>query len=475
MIKELRGKGALLLDDQEVLTGKFEVSHDLNQSNGLVVRFQAAGSAAAKFEERMASGEREDLERRLALDGETNDSIPVKIDQLLIGHRTLSRESGQPMQMVLTLFPRAPLAVGASPKGASAFQFLCPNLLFNDLMSTAQADGGYKMDTVLVKTEHYDKAVQFTLKQLPDYEEASATVQQTTKSRWTATLDVEATDGSALEVEVASSLADDFLLLLSFALSKRVTWVSLEASDDSGSFQRIRSGTAMNLKAFPGSVMDDGALVAGDKGRARQPLSEFMEAALPAYWNLSEPVQKRLQEAIERMCESIERFFTPATITLAGRSFESLCRGFLGKGEQFYLTDNDGANTDLRKTLLDKLSEFGGLWWQEDRENAEEWSERLDGHVDSLMRRPFKVQLSTLLDRYLKNTGNPYNSTWKNQFVNARNNAAHDSPVGRKEAVAWVKGITLLSQVILKILGYRGPYMSFYGDGMSESKWLTLN
>lgn len=475
MIQELHGKGTLLLDDEEVLAGEFKVSHDLNQSNGLVVRFQAAGSAAATFEERMASGEREDLERRLALDGETDDSIPVKIDQLLIGSRTLSKEEGNFLQIELTLIPRAPLAVDAPPKGASAFQFLCPNLLFNGLMRTAQADGGYKMDTVLVETKHYDKAVRFTLKQLPDYEEASAIVQQTTKSRWTATLRVETIDGSALEMEEAILLADNFLLILSFALSKRVTWVSLEASDDPGSFQRIRSGTVTNLKSFPGSVMGDGALVAGEKGRARQPMSEFMKVALPGYWSLDKLAQNYLREAIERMCESIERFFTPATVTLAGRSFESLCRGFLGKGDQCYLAEDYGANTVLRKALLAKLSEFGAMWRLKDRESAEEWSERLHGHIDYLLHRPLKLQLATLLDRYLKDTGNPYESSWKNQFVNARNNASHDSPVGRKEAVAWIKGITLLSQVILKILGYRGSYMSFYGDEMSESKWPVIN
>ena len=451
MIKELRGKGALLLDDQEVLTGKFDVSHDLNQSNGLVVRFQAAGSAAATFEERMVSGEREDLERRLALDGETDDSIPVKIDQLLIGQRTLSRKSGQPMQMVLMLLPRASLAVGTPPTDVSAFEFLCPNLLFNGLMSTVQVDGGYKRDTVLVETEYDGRAVRFRLKQLLNYEEAAAEVQQTTKSKWTATLRVETIDRSALEMEEGILLADNFLLLLSFALSKRVTWVLLEVSDNPGSFQRIHSGTVTNLKSFPGSVMRDGRLTMG-VARLRQPLSEFMGSALPAYWGLERHEQERLQEAIQCMCESIERFFSPATITLAGRAFESLCKGFLDRHDQSYPSEDYQGHVDLRTVLNDKLREFGDLWANIKEHPAEEWCERLDGHVSNLLRRPFKLQLESLLEKYLARTENHYDPRWANQFVNARNSAAHYSSLAQKEYNAWVKGITLLSQVILKIL-----------------------
>ena len=475
IITELHGRGELLLDDQEVLTGNFEISYDLNRNNGLVVKFQAAGNDAVAFEERMALGEREDLERRLALAGETDDSISVKIDQLLIARRTVSRKSGQPMQLVLVLLPRAPLTVAVPPDGASTFQFLCPNLLFTGLMSTAQEDGGYKMDTVIVETEHDGKGVRFRLKQLPGYEEAAADVQQTTKNRWTATLDVETADGSTIKVEEASSLADDFFLLLSFALSVRVTWVSLKAGNGSKEFQKIRPGTIINLNSFPGSVMGDGTLVAGNNGFARHPLSEFMEVALPGYWSLAKVERNYLREAIERMCESIERFFTPATITLAGRSFESLCRGFLNKGERSYLAGADDASVDLRKSLAAKLTEFGEIWRQKDSESADEWSKLLEGYVASLMRRPFKAQLSTLLNRYLKNTGNPYNPTWKNQFVNARNKAAHDSAIGKEEASAWGKGITLLAQVILKILGYSGPYVNFYGNGAFTSRWSIIH
>jgi len=59
--------------------------------------------------------------------------------------------------------------------------------------------------------------------------------------------------------------------------------------------------------------------------------------------------------------------------------------------------------------------------------------------------------------------------------VKARNAAAHYSPVGQGEFDAWVKGITLLSRVILKILGYSGAYLDFYGDGAAETKWSIVN
>jgi len=61
------------------------------------------------------------------------------------------------------------------------------------------------------------------------------------------------------------------------------------------------------------------------------------------------------------------------------------------------------------------------------------------------------------------------------EFVDARNAAAHRSPVEQQEFDSWLKGITLLSQVVLKILRYRGPYVSFYGDGEGESKWSAVN
>jgi len=88
--------------------------------------------------------------------------------------------------------------------------------------------------------------------------------------------------------------------------------------------------------------------------------------------------------------------------------------------------------------------------------------------------RPFKLQMRSLADRWLTKTGNSYESTWITQFVNARNSAAHYGPITRKEADAWVKGIALLSRVLLKILGYTGPYVNFWGDGEPVSEWSVL-
>jgi len=473
MIQEQRGRGTLLLDDKEVLAGEFEVSHDLNQSNGLVLIFEAASNAAVTFETRMASGERDVLERRLALRGETDDGILVRVNRLLMANRDLSQEVGQPMQTVLRLLPCTFVHIGAPLDEASLFRFSCPNLLFDGFVMTEQADGSHRRDTVSVDASRDGRRLSFRLKQLPDYKEGAETVQQTTRSRWTATLEVQTDDGSTLEVDEASSLADDFLLLLSFALSRRATWVSLEASDDSGSFQRIRSGTATNLKSFPGSVMRGGRLTGGASG-LRQPLSEFMGSALPAYWGLERHEQERLQEAIECMCESIERFFSPATITLVGRAFETLCHRFLSKAEQAYLSRDSEQDRNLKATLHADLDAFASQWATKEKIMAEEWSERVDGHMSNILRRPFKLQLQSLLDRWLLQTRNKYDSTWPPQFVDARNCAAHYSSVGQKEYNAWVKGITLLSQVILKILGYSGPYGSFYRDGKSESKWSAM-
>ncbi len=475
MIPDIRGKARLILEGDVILTGTFQISHDLNRGNGLVVAFEASGYEAAAFHARLGPGRRSDQER-LALAGETDDGSPVRIQEVLIELRTLSREAGRPTKMTLNLFPRTSLIVGKPPKDASAFRFLCPNLLFGGMASTKQPDGGFRRDTILLETTYNRRQVRLRLRQLTGYDEMAEIVKQTTASAWTATLDVQAVDEAVLDEQEACSLVDDFLLLLSFALSRRALWVSLEVTDPPASYRRVRYGTATNLKAFPASVMGDGQLVAGDNRIPRQPLSEFMEVALPAYWALERDEQECLREAIDCMCESIERFFSPAAVTLAGRAFEALCKGFLDKEEQSYLSKKDcQQHVDLKVALRAKLEEFGALWTATEKSPAEEWRQRLDGHASYLLRRPFKLQLESLLEKYLVRTENPHDPSWGRQFVKARNNAAHPGPVGRQEFDSWLKGITLISQVLLKILGYSGPYRSFYGDGAAESKWPALN
>ena len=477
MIADLVGKGRLLLDGEVVLTGTFDISHDLNRGNGLVVAFEAGGYEAAAFHARLGPGRRIDQER-LALEGETDDGFPVRIQEILIGLRTLSGEAGQPTQTTLNLFPRASLIVGKLPENASAFRFLCPNLIFGGKMSTRQAGGGFRRDTVFLETTYNRRQVRFRLQQLPEYEEAAETVRLTTSSMWTARLEVETIDESALDEEEACLLADDFLRLLSFALSRRALWVSFDVTGLPAPYRSVRYGAATNLKSFPASVMGDGQLTQGNDRQPRHPLSEFIETALPTYWALERDEQEYLRETINCMCESIEHFFSPAAVTLAGRAFEALCKGFLDKEEQSYLSKKDcQQHVDLKVTLREKLEEFGALWAAIEKLAAEEWVERdrLEGHVKNLLRRPFKLQLESLLEKYLVSTGNPHDPSWGRQFVNARNSAAHHDPVGQQEFNSWVKGITLLSQVVLKILGYSGPYVSFYGDGTAESKWSTLN
>jgi hypothetical protein len=330
------------------------------------------------------------------------------------------------------------------------------------------------MDTVLVEAGRIGRTYRFVLRQLSDYDAAASLLERTTRSAWTATLTVEAEDGSPLGVDDASSLADDFLVILSFALSRRAAWAILHVTEPSGEFTLVRPGTNINLKSLPGSVMGGGHLVVGRSGQAEQPLSEFMEVALRSFWELEKRKQDALREAIECMCESVQRFFSPAAIALVGRAFESLCDAFLDSAEQSYLSVDCEQHAHLKDALRAHLESFAASWRGTEKESAEEWSTRLNGHISNLLQRPFKLRLRSLLDRWLVATGNPYDTAWANRFVDARNSAAHCSEVREREFDSWIKGSTLLSRTLLKILGYSGPYVDFYGDGLGESRWSAL-
>jgi len=309
---------------------------------------------------------------------------------------------------------------------------------------------------------------------LPGYEEAIESLERSTSSVWTAKLDVSALDWIGFDIGEAIAVADDFLLLLSFALSRRVMWVSLKTMHPGITHREVRYGTAMNLKAFPGSAMGDGALTLGARRVAEHPLSEFLAAALPAYWRLERIEREALEAAIRLLCESIQQFFSPAAVTLVGRAFETLCSRFLSKSERDYLSGDSQPERDLKDQLASELSKFARSWASLDKPSSEEWAARLDGHVSNALRRGFKLQLCSLLDRWLTMTGNTYEPAWVNQFVNARNSAAHSGPIKEKEFDAWVKGATLLSRVVLKILGYAGLYVDFWGRGERASEWSTL-
>ena len=473
-IPKLRGPGELLVANDTVLAGGFAISHDLNQSNGLIVEFAASGDEAVNFEGRISSEDGPQIERNLALKGKAQHGQPVSIDKLLIGNRNLSRSGGKPLRTVLTLLPRDTLLVGTEPPSVSQVRFFIPNVRFGGMARTPRSGGGSKLDTVLIDTKLDGRSVQIRLQQLPDYKESIQRLGRSTSSVWTARLDVSSLEETGLKLDEAKAVADDFLLLLSFALSKRVMWVALKTMDPDITYREVCYGTTMNLKAFPGSVMGDGKLVAGNRGFTRHPLTEFLEAALPAYWGLDQDEQQAIGAAIELLCESIERFFSPAAVTLVGRAFEILCRRFLSASERAYISGASQTEKDLISALTTQLAAFAKCWGASDKASSGEWADRLNGHVSNLLRRPFKLQLRCLADRWLTKTGNTYESTWVNQFVNARNSAAHYGPIKQREFDAWVKGIALLSRVVLKILGHTGPYVDFWGEGERVSEWSTL-
>ena len=474
MIPELRGVGSLLLGDEELLAGDFTITHDLNQSNGLIVDFVAAGDEAISFEGRINSEDGPQIERNLALKGSTQHGQPISIAKLLISNRNLSRDGEKPLRTVLTLLPRDTLLVGPESPVVRQVKFFIPNVRFGGMVSTPQPGGGSRRDTILVETRIDDLPVRFRLQQLPDYEESVEKLGRSTSSFWTAQLDVSSLDATGLTLDEAKILAGDFLLLLSFALSRRIMWVTLETEESDTTYREVRYGTTMNLKAFSGSVMGDGRLVAGNRGFAKHPLTELLETALPAYKALPKDERQAVEAAIVLMCESIERFFSPAAVTLVGRAFEILCRRLLSSSERSYLSGDSQSEKDLVSSLETRLTTFAEDWQSFDKPSGEEWATRLDGHVSNILRRPFKLQIHSLADRWLKEMGNTYESTWINQFVNARNSAAHYGPITRKEADAWVKGIALLSRVLLKILGYAGPYLDFWGEGEHVSEWSVL-
>jgi len=474
VIPNLQGNGKLLFGDEQLLSGDFLISHDLNQSNGLVVEFKNSDAETVGFEARINSADGPQIERNLALKGTTRHGQPVSIDKLLIGGRNLMRDAGRPLQVKLTLFPRDTLVVGSKPPSVNKVSFFIPNIRFRGMARVPGSGGAPRFDTVLVDTELGGSRVRFRLQQLPDYEEQMERLGRGTSSCWTARLNVASLGEAGLALDEAKALADDFLLLLSFALSKRVMWVVLKAMGPEITHREARYGTAINLKAFPGSVMGDGNLVRGDGGFTRHPLTEFLEVALPAYWSLAKKEKQDVEAAIGLLCESIERFFSPAAVTLVGRAFEILCRRFLSASERAYLAKDVQPEKDLVSILTSELSKFAECWSIVDKPSSEEWTDRLDGHVSNVLRRPFKLQLHSLLARWLTNTGNAYEPTWANQFVNARNSAAHYGSITQKESDAWVKGTTLLCRVLLKILGYAGPYVDFWGEGERVSEWSTL-
>ena len=475
MIPNLRGVGKLLFGDEQLLSGDFSISHDLNQSNGLIVEFNASGAEAVGFEARISSADGPQIERNLTLRGTTQHGQLVSINKLLIGNQNLSRDAEKPLHTTLILLPRDILLVGSEPPTLSQVRFFIPNVEFGGMARTQRLGAGFKLDTVLINTELDGRPIQIRLQQLPNYEESIERLRQSTSSVWTAKLDISSLEETGFGLDEVKVIADDFLLLLSFALSKRVMWVVLKTMDPSNTYREVRYGTVMNLKAFPGSVMGDGNLVAGTRGLTLHPLTKFLEIALPTYRSLNQDEQKAVEAAIELLCESIERFFSPAAVTLASRAFEILCRCFLSTSERAYLSGNSQSEKDLISALTSKLAGFAEYWGDLDEASSAEWADRLKGHVSNVLRRPFKLQMQSLLDRWLTRTGNKYEVTWVKKFVDARNSAAHYGSITQKEFDAWVKGITLLSQVILKILGYTGPYIDFWGDGERISEWSRLH
>jgi len=168
-IPKLRGPGELLVANDTVLAGGFAISHDLNQSNGLIVEFAASGDEAVNFEGRISSEDGPQIERNLALKGKAQHGQPVSIDKLLIGNRNLSRSGGKPLRTVLTLLPRDTLLVGTEPPSVSQVRFFIPNVRFGGMARTPRSGGGSKLDTVLIDTKLDGRSVQIRLQQLPDY------------------------------------------------------------------------------------------------------------------------------------------------------------------------------------------------------------------------------------------------------------------------------------------------------------------
>lgn len=472
MIRRLEGSGDLLVNGTRLLSGKIELSHDLNCSNGLRVSLRTAGSAVAQFETALQSVKGAQIERQSSLLGYVRRGLSIRIDKLMLADRSVTRTAGQQPEMTLDLLPRTSLLIGKDPGRIRTARFLIPNAVFGGMARTKRADGGSKLDSVLIKPVKNNQPIQMKLQQLPVYEDAIVSLRRFTGSEWTARLDI--TSANGLDLDEVKSLADDFMLLLSFALSRRVTWVALKAMDPAVTYREVRHGTVVNLKAFPSSVMGDGNRTIGAGRVAQHPLTDFLELALPAFWNLSKAKRKDLQQVLGLMCESIERFFSPAAITLVGRAFEILCHRFLSKEQQYYLALRNQQHRDLKHDLRARLEEFRESWEAVDKREADEWGGQLEGSVKGLLTRPLVLQIGALLDQWLT-ASNPYDSAWPADFVRARNRAAHSSSIRDCDGEAWIKGLTLLSQVILKILGYSGPYVNFYGDGTSESKWSILS
>lgn len=454
MIPEYKGQGKLTIEDKNhSLIGQFYIKHSLNLADGLRIEFHAAD-----LPNQLVNLLLEDHFKVIHFEGVTEEGKAANAKEALPSSIRIEGASCK-----MELLPLRAVEIGSKALGKSV-RFLIPNLLFAGLESSRYQIQEVEVvvrDRLEFEISFQGKQLSLTLKQLPDYNQAREKLRRETLSEWTSTLTLQQVNQDFLDINFAIECADLFLLLTSLAMGERISWVSAEVLDERGKtlYQYIKRGTAKHRHSLPSSIMGNGELVVIRNNKVESPYKNFIDRAFHSYQSLTKKQQKALRNAIESYCEAVEIRIPPAPLKLTARSFEALIKAFLDEKDLMYSVPS----LDLRAKLFDLLKEFIDLLKQHDPNIATEFNERLSGKIENLLRRPFKVTLAKILDKYLVVTGNPYDSSWVREFVNARDDAVHGREMSPKHYEAWLKGNNLLEKLLMKILNYRGPYVERVG------------
>ncbi|MFN4218374.1 MAG: hypothetical protein ACK4HB_03730 [Candidatus Bipolaricaulia bacterium] len=464
MMPDFNGHGTLLIESGTPLKGTFRTSHSLDRTNGLLIEFLVDNADPNAYPLSKY------FSRALRFEGVVTDGKKIIADGVLPLSASLTAIN-MTTNLKLELLPIEALEVGSETSGESV-RFLIPNLLFTGLeCSEYQVPGGIGLridridrDRLEFEVSFRDKQLHLTLKQLPTYKQTAEKLRSEISSQWTSTLTIRQDTRAPLDIKFALECADLFLLLTSLAMGARISWVSAEVLDekDQTLYQYIKRGTVRNRHSLPSSIMGNGELIKVIKEGSsveESPYKNFIDRAFRSYQSFPEKQQKALRDAIESYCEAVGICTLPTQLKLTARSFEALIKAFLNEKDLMYSV----RGLDLRTKLSDLLKQFVDLLERYDPNISTEFNERLSGKIENLLRRPFKVTLARILDKYLRETGNPYNLSWVREFVNARNDAVHGYEMTQKHYEAWLKGNNLLEELLMKILNYSGPYIERVG------------
>lgn len=474
MQEEFDGSGTLSENEETLLNGKFHFSHEFQRPNGLQLKLEVNGIKATQKAYETFSSFRNSNGRDaedLSFKGISLDKKELKIRGLI----PINLKMDSNNQATLKFTPLSTAEIGSPQQGCSN-KFFIPNLLFQAISATKYRTGEDSFSSRKGKTifeiDDSSQTYLIKLKQLPDYDEAIREIKNEKKSQWTSTLQIELAEGQTIDLRKATEVAEDFMLLMSFAAGRRLTWVTATLlQDEKVIFQRYKVGSTPARKVFPGNALDTQKAVSWNNKTLIFPYYDFINEALPKYFNMNENKRKVFKTAITNYCETMQNYFSPSTITLTSRAFEVLMGEFLNDEERQYSLNTP--EMKLAEELRKGLEEFVGVWSRYDRDSACEFKKKLNGNIGFLLRRSMKLRLKTLLNKHLAKTGNKYDKSWVKDFINARHAAAHQGEVGGKEYVDWQKGISLLERLILKLFGYSGPYRDRFGRSSTRLSKLS--